>query len=60
VSATLSEAVARALRGRELGQAFEVNGAVPTASSPGEFRAFLEHDIALNKKAIAVAGVQPE
>jgi len=60
VSVALADTVARALRGRELGLAFEMNGAVPTASTPVEFRAFLERDIALNKKAIAVAGIQPE
>ena len=60
VSATLVDAVAKVLRGRELGQAFEVSGAVPAACSPAEFRSFLERDIALNKKAITVAGIQPE
>jgi tripartite-type tricarboxylate transporter receptor subunit TctC len=60
LSGTLSDAVARALRGRELGLAFETSGAVPAACTPAEFRSFLERDIAQNKKAIAVAGIQPE
>jgi tripartite-type tricarboxylate transporter receptor subunit TctC len=58
--AMLVDAVGKALRARELTAAFEVNGAVPTASTPQEFRAFLERDIAQNKRAIAVAGIQPE
>jgi len=60
VTATLVDAVGKALRARELITAFELNGAVPTASTPQEFRSFLERDIAQNKKVIAVAGIQPE
>ena len=60
VSAALVDAVAKALRVRELVAAFELNGAVPTAATPLEFRAFLERDIAQNKRAIAAAGVLPE
>jgi tripartite-type tricarboxylate transporter receptor subunit TctC len=60
VTAALVDAVAKALLSRELVQAFELNGAVPTASSPAEFKRFLERDIASNKKAIAVADIQPE
>ena len=36
------------------------HGAVATPSTPAEFRRFLERDIATNKKAIALTGVQPE
>jgi len=60
VTAALGEAVAKALRSREMAQAFEVHGAVATPSTPAEFRAFLERDIAQNRKAIAAAGLQPE
>ena len=60
VTATLGDAVAKALRVHELTQAFELNGAVATPSSPAEFRRFLERDIATNKRAIAIAGIQPE
>lgn len=60
VAAALVEAVGKALRVRELVSAFELHGAVPTASTPEEFRSFLERDIAQNKRAIAVAGIQPE
>ena len=60
VTAALVDAVAKALRSRELVQAFEVHGAVATPSSPADFRSFLERDIAQNRKAIAIAGIQPE
>ena len=60
VTATLADAVAKALQQRELVAAFELNGAVPTASTPQEFRAFLQRDIAQNRKAVALAGVQAE
>jgi tripartite-type tricarboxylate transporter receptor subunit TctC len=60
VTNTLGEAVAKALQSRELRQTFDVNGAIPTASSPVEFRRFLERDITTNQKAIALAGIQPE
>lgn len=60
VTATLGEALGRALQSHELAKAFDVHGAVPTPSSPAEFRRFLERDIATNRKAIALAGVQPE
>lgn len=60
VTNTLVEAVFKALQIRELSQAFDLHGAVATPSSPADFRRFLERDIATNKKAIAVAGIQPE
>ena len=60
ITTALNEAVAKALQARELMQAFESNGAVPTVSSPADFRRFLERDIATNKRAIAVANIQPE
>lgn len=60
VTATLAEAVARVLQQPELGTGFGLHGAVPTASSPLEFRTFLQRDIAQNRKAIALAGVQAE
>jgi len=60
VTATLVDAVGNALRTRELTSAFALHGAVPTACTPQEFKSFLERDIAQNKMAIAVAGIQPE
>ncbi len=60
LTADLAANVARALRGQELLKAFDTNGAVPRASSPQEFRAYLARDIAQNKKAVDTAGVQPE
>ncbi len=60
VTGALVDAVAKALQVRELVQAFETNGAVPAPSSPADFRRFLERDIATNKKAVALAGIQPE
>jgi len=60
VTGALVEAVFKALQVRELSQAFELNGAVPTPSAPSDFRRFLERDIATNKKAVALAGIQPE
>jgi len=60
ISTALAETVQKALQTRELIQAFETNGAVASAISGTEFRRFLEKDIATNKKAIAMAGIQPE
>ncbi|MBL8348614.1 MAG: tripartite tricarboxylate transporter substrate binding protein [Rubrivivax sp.] len=60
VTAALGEAVAKALRTPEMLKAFETHGAVPTASSPAEFRQFLARDIAQNKRAVEAAGVQAE
>jgi tripartite-type tricarboxylate transporter receptor subunit TctC len=60
VTTTLGDALTKALQSQELAKAFDVHGAVPTPSSPAEFRRFLERDIATNRKAIALAGVQPE
>ncbi|MEP6789820.1 MAG: tripartite tricarboxylate transporter substrate binding protein [Ramlibacter sp.] len=57
---TLRRAVAQALQQPELRKAFESNGAVPAASTPQEFRAYLVRDIEQHKRAIQVAGVQPE
>jgi len=60
ISTALAEAVQKALQTREVIQAFETNGAVASAISGTEFRRFLEKDIATNKKAITMAGIQPE
>ncbi len=56
----LVAAVAQALQSAELHKAFELHGALPSASSPAQFREHLARDIALNKKAVALAGVTPE
>ena len=60
ISTALAETVQKALQTREVIQAFESNGAVPTSSNAVEFRRFLEKDIATNKRAIAIAGIQAE
>lgn len=56
----LGKAAAAALQRPEVQKAFETNGAVPHASSPDEFRAFLVRDIEANRRAVAAAGIQPE
>ncbi|MET0540556.1 MAG: tripartite tricarboxylate transporter substrate binding protein [Variovorax sp.] len=60
VAETLRRALGTAFRQAALREAFESNGAVPTANTPVEFRSYLERDIVLNRKAIEAAGVQPE
>jgi tripartite-type tricarboxylate transporter receptor subunit TctC len=60
ISTALAETVQKALQSREVIQAFETNGAVPSSSTAAEFRRFLERDIATNKKAISMAGIQAE
>ena len=60
ISTALAETVQKALQSREVIQAFETNGAVPSSSTSAEFRRFLERDIATNKKAISMAGIQAE
>ncbi len=60
VTETLRQALAQALQQAALRKAFETNGAVPTASTPQEFRAYLARDIEQNRKAIQVAGIQAE
>ena len=60
VLAELVESVARVLQMSELQKAFDLHGALPFASSPQEFRDYLARDIALNKRAVAAAGIQPE
>lgn len=57
---TLRRALAQALQQPELRKQFDTNGAVPTPSTPQEFRAFLARDIEVHKKAIEVAGVKAE
>jgi tripartite-type tricarboxylate transporter receptor subunit TctC len=56
----LGKGVDAALRAPDLHKAFEANGAVPTASSGEEFRLLVARDMDVNRKAIAVAGIQPE
>ena len=60
ISTALAETVQKALQARDVIQSFETNGAVPSSSTSAEFRRFLERDIATNKKAIAMAGIQAE
>jgi tripartite-type tricarboxylate transporter receptor subunit TctC len=60
ISQQLRRALAASLQQAALRESFELNGAVPTASSAQEFRDFLARDIDQNRKAIRVAGVQPE
>lgn len=56
----LRRAIAQALQQPELRKLFDSNGAVPTPSTPPEFRAFLARDIDVHKKAIEAAGVKAE
>ncbi len=56
----LRRGMAQALQQAELRKQFDTNGAVPTPSTPQEFRAFLVRDIEVHKKAIEVAGVKAE
>ena len=60
VADVLSRAVAQALKSPELRKSFDSNGAVPTASTPQEFRSYLLKDIEITKKAVQVAGIKPE
>ncbi len=57
---TLRRHITQALQQADLRKSFENNGAVPTPSSPQEFRAYLVKDIEQSRKAIQLAGVQPE
>jgi tripartite-type tricarboxylate transporter receptor subunit TctC len=60
ISDVLARAVMPALQRPELRKAFDTHGALPHASTADEFRAFVARDIEVTKKAIALAGVQPE
>jgi tripartite-type tricarboxylate transporter receptor subunit TctC len=60
VAETLQSALAQVLRLPELRKAFEPHGAVPSSGTPQAFRDFLVRDIEVNRKAIQLAGVQPE
>ncbi|WP_218510707.1 tripartite tricarboxylate transporter substrate binding protein [Variovorax sp. dw_308] len=60
VADTLRQALTVALQQPALRESFEANGAVPATDTGQEFRVRVERDIALNRKAIKVAGVQPE
>ena len=57
---TLQRALAQVLQQADLRKSFDVHGAVPAPSTAQEFRAYLVRDIELNRKAIQLAGVQPE
>lgn len=52
--------IATALQQPALRQAFEVNGAVATPSTPRAFRDYLAHDIELNRQAVRAAKLEPE
>lgn len=60
VADTLQRLLAQVLQQPELRKAFEPHGAVPSTSTPQAFRDFLARDIDLNRKAVQLAGVQPE
>ena len=57
---TLRQALAAGLQEPALRESFDGHGAVPTTSTPHEFRAYLVRDIEVNRRAIRAAGVQPE
>ena len=56
----LRKGLVTALQQPALREAFDANGAVPTASTAEEFRAYLTRDIEQNRKAISVAGLKAE
>ena len=60
VADTLRKALATALQQPALREAFESNGAVPSAGSAQDFRSYLARDIERTRKAIQVGGIQPE
>ena len=60
VSQALQQALSHLLQQPELRKAFEPHGAVPSPATPSAFRDFLARDIERNRKAIQLAGVQPE
>jgi len=60
IAETMRLALATALQQPGLREAFETNGAVPTPSTPQEFRSYLVRDIDINRKAILAAGIKPE
>ncbi|HEY2977058.1 MAG TPA: tripartite tricarboxylate transporter substrate-binding protein, partial [Burkholderiaceae bacterium] len=60
VSQVLQQALSQLLQQAELRKAFEPHGAVPSPGTPQAFRDFLVLDIERNRKAIQLAGVQPE
>lgn len=60
VTETLVRALTTALQQPKLRTSFETHGAVATASTPQEFRSYLERDIEQSRKAIQVAGIQAE
>ena len=60
VTEKLRKAVAAALQQPALREAFDANGAVPTASTAEAFRAYLVKDIAQNQKVIRTADLKPE
>lgn len=60
VSETVQRALLAVLQQGELRKAFEPHGAVPSPGSPQAFREFLLRDIEINRRAIQLAGVQPE
>lgn len=60
VTETLSQAVGRALQSPDLRRGFDTNGALPQGAGPDDFRAYVTRDIETTRRAIALAGVQPE
>ena len=60
ISQQLRRGLAAALQQPALRESFALNGAVPTVTGADAFREFLARDIEQNRKAIRVAGVQPE
>ncbi len=56
----LRKAWAVAMQQASLREAFDSNGAIPTASTGEEYRAMATRDIAQNLKVIAVAGLKAE
>ncbi len=60
VAEKLRKAWQLAMQQASLREAFEANGAVPTASTADEYRAMAARDIEQNRKIIALAGLKAE
>lgn len=60
VAQALQQALAQVLQQPELRKAFEPHGAVPSPGTPKAFRDHLVRDLELNRRAVQLAGVQPE
>jgi tripartite-type tricarboxylate transporter receptor subunit TctC len=56
----LNAAVVRIVQSPELSQRMRAEGSQPVGNTPGQFRAFLENEVAKWRKVIRFAGVRPD